>query len=529
MPAKYIDTNLIKLGEAVFHDEPFPHPLKRGIVCPPDFFGRQDETQDIVSLLLDPSIRQPAVVQGERRAGKTSMLKLVRRKLRENYQDDVVVPEDILLGHIKGKTRPANEFLKWMVLNLCSELAIEAPTVPLDVCAEPTRAIAVFHELAKETQGRSIVFILDELDEIFEAKTTSEEDIQAFLTLIRRLRDSDPPVKFFFSIIRTQDRFKDHDTAVFFSEETNLKSLKPFDKDNEFRKLVQSFVPPPLSEASLSALHNGSGGWPYYLKVILSHVRLPVGPTRISQASTEASAQNDNFKWLMDLLWKFHFDEEEKKVIGMLTAHNPLGMSELIKSPSLPGAARRLVRRHYLREDEDDGFSLKIELLAAWFGIRSHEFTEPHASDTKFVVSATGSKIDSKRFRVAFSYTSDNRGFVENVAAPLAVKLGGEDRILLDTWHRAEFSMVGLDEYLPLLYREESKLIVIFLCANYWEREWCQLEWNKIQEVIEARPRDVMLFRFDKTEIPDRRATYFDVGNSSSYEIAKQIMKRLGE
>ncbi|MEM9567475.1 MAG: hypothetical protein AAF974_04135 [Cyanobacteria bacterium P01_E01_bin.34] len=85
----------------------------------------------------------------------------------------------------------------------------------------------------------------------------------------------------------------------------------------------------------------------------------------------------------------------------------------------------------------------------------------------------------SKRFRIAFSFAGEKRGFAEELAAILA-KQFGEDKILYDKYHEAEFARYDLGIYLPKLYSEESDLIVPILCPNYDKKRWTGWEWLPI-------------------------------------------------
>jgi hypothetical protein len=109
---------------------------------------------------------------------------------------------------------------------------------------------------------------------------------------------------------------------------------------------------------------------------------------------------------------------------------------------------------------------------------------------------------NAKRFRVALSFPGEKRTYVDAVASFLGDALS-KDRVLYDYWHRAEFARPNLDTHLQRLYREESDLVVVFLCREYQEKEWCGLEWRAIRSLIQQRREgDVMLFRFDSAEIP---------------------------
>jgi hypothetical protein len=106
-----------------------------------------------------------------------------------------------------------------------------------------------------------------------------------------------------------------------------------------------------------------------------------------------------------------------------------------------------------------------------------------------------------KRFRVALSFPGAKREYVQSIADALAARFG-EEKVLYDRFHTAEFADANLAFNLPELYRKESDLIVVVLCGEYVEREWCGLEWRAIYALIkEGRSKDVMLFRADHAEI----------------------------
>lgn len=80
--------------------------------------------------------------------------------------------------------------------------------------------------------------------------------------------------------------------------------------------------------------------------------------------------------------------------------------------------------------------------------------------------------MSTKRFRFAFSFAGEKRDFVAKVAAILAQRFG-EDKILYDKCHKAEFSRSDLAFYLPDLYGKEADLVVAVFCPDYDKKEWC--------------------------------------------------------
>ena len=138
-----------------------------------------------------------------------------------------------------------------------------------------------------------------------------------------------------------------------------------------------------------------------------------------------------------------------------------------------------------------------------------------------------------KRFAVALSFSGKNRSYVSDVAAELAATLGRE-RILYDKYHEPDFARLNLDVYLPNLYRTESELIVIFLCAGYTRKRWCNLEWRSIRQLIMTAEEDrIMLLSFDEViNIPEvgifEGDGYAYIGTRPPKEIAALILRRLG-
>ena len=94
-----------------------------------------------------------------------------------------------------------------------------------------------------------------------------------------------------------------------------------------------------------------------------------------------------------------------------------------------------------------------------------------------------------KRFRVAFSFAGEKRGFVEKVAALLAIEFS-KAKVLYDKFHKAEFARDDLVAHLTKLYRDDSDLIVAVLCPDYDNKEWCGLEWKTIRGLIKKRRGD---------------------------------------
>jgi TIR domain len=137
----------------------------------------------------------------------------------------------------------------------------------------------------------------------------------------------------------------------------------------------------------------------------------------------------------------------------------------------------------------------------------------------------------SRRFAVALSFPGKHRPFVEQVAGHLAAAFG-RDRVLYDKYYEAEFARLDLDVYLPCLYRTQSELIVLFLCPEYAEKRWCNLEWRHIRQLIATvDASQIMLLRygysgeFEELGILSGDGT-INFENRSPEDIAEKIRER---
>jgi hypothetical protein len=106
-----------------------------------------------------------------------------------------------------------------------------------------------------------------------------------------------------------------------------------------------------------------------------------------------------------------------------------------------------------------------------------------------------------RRFRVAFSFPGPKRDYVQQIAEALAVRFG-EEALLYDRFHTAEFADADLAFKLPALYRDQADLIVVVLSGEYAQRQWCGLEWRAIYaHIMAGHSKNVMLFRADDAPI----------------------------
>jgi hypothetical protein len=137
--------------------------------------------------------------------------------------------------------------------------------------------------------------------------------------------------------------------------------------------------------------------------------------------------------------------------------------------------------------------------------------------------------IEGRRFRVALSFPGEHRVYVASVAEILKARLGAA-AVFYDHDYSAELARPNLDLLLQRIYHDNSDLTVVFLCADYTQKEWCGLEWRAIRDIIKQRAdAKIMLLRLDAGPVPGVFSIdgYVDVSNLPPDETAKAIERRL--
>ncbi|HVT19343.1 MAG TPA: NB-ARC domain-containing protein [Thermoanaerobaculia bacterium] len=132
-------------------------------------------------------------------------------------------------------------------------------------------------------------------------------------------------------------------------------------------------------------------------------------------------------------------------------------------------------------------------------------------------------------YEIALSFAGELRSLVSAVAARLASELG-RDRVFYDRFHEAELARPNLDLYLQEIYRERSRLVVVFLGADYERKEWPGLEWRVVRDLIKSkRSEQIMLIRADEGAVPGVLGIdgYVDARGRDPGEVAYLILERL--
>ena len=137
--------------------------------------------------------------------------------------------------------------------------------------------------------------------------------------------------------------------------------------------------------------------------------------------------------------------------------------------------------------------------------------------------------ITTHGFTVGLSFPGEVRDYVEQVAANLEGLLG-PNTYFYDNNYIAQLARPSLDSLLQDIYRNRSKLIVVFIGADYQAKSWCGVEWRAIREIIQERDNDrIMFVRMDDGDVEGvfQGDGYVDGRNFEPNQIARFISERI--
>jgi len=138
--------------------------------------------------------------------------------------------------------------------------------------------------------------------------------------------------------------------------------------------------------------------------------------------------------------------------------------------------------------------------------------------------------VADHQFDVALSFPGEARDYVEQVAQHLE-RLMGPDRYFYDRNYMAQLARPSLDTFLQAIYRDRSRMVVVFSGGDYQMKNWCGIEFRAVREIINARKHDrIMFVRMDDGEVEGifGHDGYVDARNYRPAEIAAFIEERVG-
>lgn len=351
----------VKFSEAVWHDQPYMHPQLRERV-ERDFYDRKTPRELAESILWALNIDKPIVFLGERRAGKTSMLKLLMCSLES---DPRFVPVEVSWLGIRSASDLMRELLDTLYFKLDLDNASLRETFgQIHTPADFHRALA---SILKYTPGKCIVFGIDEFDSIIieQADETKKNEI---INVIASMVDAETlPVKLVLTMTREPNKLETGYASPLTARALQIR-LEPFPK-TDLEEMMLGIVMPgvSLSAQDLERIFDLSGGWPYFAKALLYYLVQLSSEERLEQAR-EKAVQDHSLSDALEHIYHKHWDDSEKTMIllvaqrgGHVTAEEMSIVEQSVKS-----AAKELVKRGYLSETNDK-YHFRIGLLQDWF------------------------------------------------------------------------------------------------------------------------------------------------------------------
>lgn len=137
--------------------------------------------------------------------------------------------------------------------------------------------------------------------------------------------------------------------------------------------------------------------------------------------------------------------------------------------------------------------------------------------------------IDRANFKIALSFPGERRQYVHAVSKHLKRWLPSGS-VFYDKDFEGQLARLNLDTLLQRIYRDNSSLVVVFLCAEYDKKKWCGIEWRAIREIINKRAdQSLMLMKFDDAEVRGvfSHDGYVDLRKLPTKKAAELILERL--
>lgn len=138
--------------------------------------------------------------------------------------------------------------------------------------------------------------------------------------------------------------------------------------------------------------------------------------------------------------------------------------------------------------------------------------------------------VTTHSFEVAFSFPGEYRDTVEAVAKETTALLGTH-ACFYDLNYQAQLARPSLDLLLQDIYSKRSKLLVVFIGADYQRKMWPGIEWNAIRSVLTTARANgrIMYVRMDEGDVEGifPQDGYIDARRFSPSQIAAFIAERV--
>lgn len=349
----------VKFAEPVWHDQAYKHPQLRES-RPKDFYGRQAAFGRAKSALELSA--KPVIFIGERRAGKTSILKLILRALQSDaHYVTIEIPW--------LEVRSASTLMRAILTSVYEKLELTEASL-LDAF-EKIRTPAEFRHslqaLLKKIPDRMLVIGIDEFDSILYEQPEGEkkEIIGAIISLVET---DEFPVRVALTMTREPASMEMGYSSPLTTKSEKIR-LEPFSKsemDEMLLGILENKI--PISEQERKEIFDLSGGWPYFAKALLYHWIEFAGSADALNLAKDKAVQNAGLCDAMEHIYLKHLNPPERTILlvmakqgGKITAKE-----KSVLDVSITAAAQELIERGYLLA-KDDGYVFRVALFQGWF------------------------------------------------------------------------------------------------------------------------------------------------------------------
>lgn len=338
----------------------FPNPINDAS----DLFDRVSEIAGIKDAIRSPGPRT-AVIMGERRIGKTSLLNVV---LAWAATEDWLTV--LRLPHVTTRAEFGEEILDGIAAEAGTSLYRLGLRSANDHQAPST--VAAFVRVARDLSaatGRTFLVCLDELDSML--VNCSSPSANQILDFILHLENTGLPIRFLFTMTRATPRILHADASPFITA-AHITRLGLWNRE-EVRDFFATLVDGAyrLDQAAHDRLYTAGGGHPYLIKAItkclIEAMGAPGPDPTVSAESIDAAAgaalAMPEVDFTLENIVTAHFSPDELSVLRLAASTSaPIG-AEQLRTHAV--AVSELVRRQYLRL-EGDAYVLSLGLLGRW-------------------------------------------------------------------------------------------------------------------------------------------------------------------
>ena len=348
-----------KFNFPVWHDRDYVDALGR--THGRDFFDQTVPLQQALAALIGGARFPVVILVGDRRAGKTSLLKLVEGYLRAGPARPFL-PVAIRARGIGS----VQEFMREILQGICSGTGQDLPATETPGAGPPGQPaspaqLATTLEALPLAPDLTLVLCIDEFDQILRS---ASDEVSEVLHMLHYLGTR---TRLSLALLLTMTSAPS--AAVRECLAPTIVRIVPFtlaDTQEMVRALWQDRAP-PLADAVLAELQHLSGGWPYFTKLLL--IYLAQQETANVAAALHDACNDPNAELTLQNIYHMRWDETDKGLMLACVADSrPLAAARLLRLGSAGvQAATHLVAQNYLLQDADGSYRLRIEFLRFWF------------------------------------------------------------------------------------------------------------------------------------------------------------------